>query len=180
MNERIYNGEIDRLRTPERVSLLEVDRVIENCLTGQNISTVLDVGTGTGLFAEKFLNRGFDVAAIDSNPAMVAATQKALRGLSIREASAEQIPFDDASFDLVFMGLVLHEVNDYAGSVKELYRVAGKVVCILEWEYKEQNFGPPIPHRLKSEFIQDLALKTGFKKVEIIKLENLLLYKLFK
>jgi ubiquinone/menaquinone biosynthesis C-methylase UbiE len=180
MNERIYSGAIERLRSTDRVSRLEVERVVENCLASKKIKSILDVGTGSGLFAEEFKKHGLDVSAIDPNPEMVEAAGSFVSGLNIQQASAEKIPFDNNSFDLVFMGLVLHEVNDYLQSIKELYRVAIKEVSILEWEYKEEDFGPPIGHRLESKFIEELAGKAGFKNVEIIKLTSLLLYKLYK
>jgi ubiquinone/menaquinone biosynthesis C-methylase UbiE len=180
MNERVYNGGVDRLRSSDRVSRLEVGRVVDNCLSGKNITSVLDVGAGSGLFAEEFNKRGLHVAAIDPNPEMVAASQKFLTGLDVRQGSAEYIPFTDNSFDLVFMGLVLHEVNDYSKSIKELYRVAVKEVSILEWEYKQSDFGPPIEHRLTGTFIRKLAEESAFRNVEVIKLTDLLLYKLYK
>jgi ubiquinone/menaquinone biosynthesis C-methylase UbiE len=180
MNDRVYNSGVDQLRSSERVSRLEVTSVVDNCLVGYNIASVLDVGTGSGLFAEEFGKRGLKIAAIDSSPEMVTASQKYLSGFEIQEASAEKIPFGDNSFDLVFMGLVLHEVNDYAQSIKELYRVAIKEVSILEWEYKEEDFGPPLEHRLKNSFIQEIAEEAGFRNVVVIKLTSLVLYKLYK
>ena len=180
MNERVYNRGVDPLRSPERVSRLEVNRVVDSCLMDTNISSVLDIGTGSGLFAEEFSKRGLKVAAIDPNPEMITATQNILPLIDIRKASAEEIPFEDNSFDLVFMGLVFHEVDNYIQALKEAYRIAQKEVSILEWEYLEQDFGPPLKHRLKSSFIEELAEKAGFKKVHVIKLTSLILYKLYK
>jgi len=180
MNERVYNRGIDPLRSPERVLRLEVQSVIDNCLTTKDIASVLDVGTGSGLFAEEFNKRGLKVAAIDPSPEMVAATQNFLPGLDVRKASAEEVPFENNSFDLVFMGLVFHEVDNYSQAIKEAYRIANKEVSILEWEYLEQDFGPPLKHRLKSTFIRELAELAGFKTVEVVKLTNLILYKLYK
>jgi ubiquinone/menaquinone biosynthesis C-methylase UbiE len=180
MNERVYNRGVDPLRSPERIARLEVNRVVDNCLINKNIASILDVGTGSGLFAEEFSKRGLGVAAIDPNPEMITATQNILPNIDICKASAEDIPFEDNSFDLVFMGLVFHEVDDYLKAINEAYRISQKEVSILEWEYLEQDFGPPLKHRLKSSFIQELAEKAGFQKVEIIKLTNLILYKLYK
>jgi ubiquinone/menaquinone biosynthesis C-methylase UbiE len=180
MNDRVYNRGADPLRSPERVSWLEVNRVVDNCLINGDIVSVLDIGTGSGLFVEEFGKRGLSVAAIDPNPEMITATQNILPNIDIRKASAEEVPFKDNSFDLVFMGLVFHEVDNYLLSIKEAYRIAKKEVSILEWEYLEQDFGPPLKHRLKSSFFEELAEKAGFKKVEIIKLTNLILYKLYK
>jgi ubiquinone/menaquinone biosynthesis C-methylase UbiE len=180
MNERVYNRGVDPLRSPERVARLEVKRVVDVCLENGNISSALDVGTGSGLFAEEFNNRGLKIAAIDQNPEMITAVQNLLPGLDVREARAESIPFKDNSFDLVFMSLVLHEVDDYSQTIKETFRVSNKEVSILEWEYIEQEFGPPLKHRLQSTFIRQLAEEAGFKKVEVIKLKSLVLYKLLK
>lgn len=180
MNDRVYNGGVERLRSADRVSRLEVGRVVENCLAEGNITSVLDVGTGSGLFAEEFIKRGLNVSAIDPNPEMVAAAKEIMPGVSVSEASAENIPFENNSFHIAFMGLVLHEVNDYRKSLDELYRVALKEVSVLEWEYKVQDFGPPLEHRLKEEFVRETAKQAGFKKVEAIKLTSLVLYKLYK
>jgi len=180
MNDRVYNRGVDPLRSPERVSRLEVNRVVDNCLINGDIVSALDIGTGSGLFAEEFSKRGLNAAAIDPNPEMIIATRNILPNIDIRKASAEEIPFEDNSFDLVFMGLVFHEVDDYLKAINEAYRISQKEVSILEWEYQDQDFGPPLKHRLKSSFIEELAEKAGFKKVEIIKLTNLILYKLYK
>ncbi len=73
MGERQYGGSVERLRAPERVRLLEVGHVVDLCLAGEGIATVLDVGTGSGLFAEEFDRRDLMVSGIDVSPAMVAA-----------------------------------------------------------------------------------------------------------
>jgi ubiquinone/menaquinone biosynthesis C-methylase UbiE len=180
MNERVYNGGVDRLRSPERVARLEVKRVVDFCLAGQEIESVLDIGAGSGLFAEEFSKRGLAASAIDANQEMIPVFKDYLPEVDIKIASAENVPFEDNSFDLIFMGLVLHEVDDCTKTISESYRVAKKEVCILEWVYSVQEFGPPLEHRLQSSQIEELAKDAGFKKFEIIKLTSLVLYKLSK
>ncbi len=180
MNERVYNSGVDRLRSPERIAKLGIAQVVDNCLMDKDILSVLDVGTGSGVFAEEFLKHGLKVSAIDPNPEMISVFEKFLPDIEIKKASAENIPFEDRSFNLVFMGLVFHEVDDYSKSLMESFRIADNAVSILEWEFKQQDFGPPIDHRLKSTFIEKLAKDTGFKKVKIVSITNLTLYKLFK
>lgn len=180
MNERVYNGEIERLRSAERIARLEVEKVVDQCLVGDIIKSVLDVGTGSGVFAEEFSKRGLNVSAIEPNNEMIAAFKSYLPEINIQNATAENIPFVNDSFDLLFMGLVLHEVDDYSKTINEAYRVTKKVVCILEWEYIEQEIGPPLEHRLQSSFIDKLAIEAGFIKMEIIILTNMVLYKLSK
>jgi ubiquinone/menaquinone biosynthesis C-methylase UbiE len=180
MNERVFNQNIEKLRSEERRERLEISRVADLSLDHKRANSVLDVGTGSGLFAEEFSKRNISVAGIDPNPEMIEAAKSFVPAGDFHVAPAEKLPFNDESFDLVFFGLVLHEADDYLKSLKEASRVARSAAAVLEWEYKTQEFGPPLEHRLKKEFIEDLALKAGFKKVEIHILKNLVLYKLLK
>jgi len=178
-NDRVYNRGVDRLRSPERVGRLEVDRVINLCLEG-NIKSVLDIGTGSALFAEAFHKHGIKVAGIDTNPEMIEAAKKHVHDGEFRLAPAEKIPFNDNFFDMTFFGVVFHEVDDFSKTLKEAFRVSVLGTSILEWDYKQEDFGPPIEHRLKAEFIKKLADEIGYKKFEVIKLNSLVLYKLKK
>lgn len=58
MNEKHFDGKIERLRAPERVARLEVERVVDLCLATGSITNVLDVRTGSGLFVEAYAKRG--------------------------------------------------------------------------------------------------------------------------
>ena len=76
MHERRFTGEVERLRAPERIARLEIDRVVNLCLEGVRTDNVLDVGTGSGVFAEAFSQRVKSVAGIDPNPEMLEAAKK--------------------------------------------------------------------------------------------------------
>jgi ubiquinone/menaquinone biosynthesis C-methylase UbiE len=181
LNDRIYNNGVDRLRSKERIERLEVDRVIDLCLGVGEINSVLDVGTGSGLFAEAFSKRNVKtVAGVDVSAEMIEAAKKYLPGAEFKQSGAEDLPFNNNSFDLLFMGLVFHEVDDYNRALTEAWRVAVKAVAILEWQYKVQEFGPPIDHRLTEEFIRKISEETGFKSLEVIYLKQLVLYILIK
>jgi len=177
MHERRFNREIERLRDPERIARLEVERVVnlvlEN-LTG--VQSVLDVGTGSGLFAEQFAAKRLQVTGLDANLDMLPVAQQYVPSGSFQEGIAEKIPFPDASFDLVFMGLLLHETDDILAALSEAHRVARKRLAILEWPDEEQTYGPPLEHRLSFEKITSLAKQAGFKEVKHLRLENLSLY----
>ena len=180
MNERVYNSGVERLRSPERTERLEVERVVDLCLSGSKIGSLLDIGTGSGLFAEEFYKRDIEVTGIDANQEMLDAAKDYLPKCQFKLAPAESLPFEDKSFDMVFMGLVLHEVDDFAKVLKEIARVAVKKAAILEWNYEVQEFGPPLEHRLKPEFIEQLSKDAGFTSFSIVPLTNLSLYLLEK
>jgi ubiquinone/menaquinone biosynthesis C-methylase UbiE len=179
MHERRFNREIERLRDPERVAWLEVKRVINLAMENlKGVQTVLDIGTGSGLFAEQFAVQGLQVTGLDANPEMMPFAQQFVPSGTFREGEAEQLPFPDGSFDLVFMGLLLHETDDALAAFREAHRVVLKRLVILEWSDEEQSFGPPREHRLSFEKIALLAKQAGFKEVQQIRLENLSLYRI--
>ena len=177
MHERRFQAEIDRLRSPERIERLEVQRVVSLCLEGLGIASVLDVGTGSGVFAEGFAEKVATVVGIDANPEMVKVSKRLVTRASFQVATAESIPFEDKSFDLAFLGLVLHEADDAQKALSEAKRCANRSVVVLEWPYKQEEMGPPLAHRLKSEDVVAMAKRVGFEPVTIIPLKDLLLYK---
>ncbi|OGN95103.1 MAG: hypothetical protein A2Z71_02900 [Chloroflexi bacterium RBG_13_50_21] len=178
MHEKLYDGGIDRLRAPERVARLEVERVVALCLEAVDLKSVLDVGVGSGLFAEAFVQHGLEVAGVDVNPEMIVAAKRFVPKGNFRESTAEELPFPDASFDLVFFGLLLHESDEPLKVLQEARRVSRQRICILEWPFLEGEFGPPLAHRLKPTEIADLARQADFGGLESIPLTNLVLYRL--
>jgi ubiquinone/menaquinone biosynthesis C-methylase UbiE len=178
MHEKLYDGGIDRLRAPDRVARLEVERVVALCLEAANLECLLDVGVGSGLFAEAFAQHGLEVAGVDVNPEMIVAAKQFVPKGDFRESTAEALPYPDTSFDIVFFGLLLHESDEPLKVLQEAKRVSRQRICILEWPYHEGEFGPPLAHRLKPTEIADLARQAGFVHLESIPLTHLVLYRL--
>ena len=178
MHEKRFEGNIERLRSPERLERLEVERVVDLCLESETAANVLDIGTGTALFAESFSKRGLTVSGVDTNPEMLAAARQFVPNGDFREGSAEALPYPDGSFDLVFLGLVLHESDEPLKAVQEARRVGRQRVGILEWPYQDGAFGPSLAHRLKPEDLTNLFQKAGFRKWEATDLANTVLYRL--
>jgi len=176
----VYSQGPDKLRSPERRDRLEVQKVVRSCLQGTDVKTLLDIGTGTALFAEAFHEAGVVVAGIDINAEMIEAAQRHVPEGEFSIAAAENLPFADGSFDSTFFGVVFHEVSDYAKALHEAHRVARCCTFILEWQHKQEEFGPPVEHRLTKEFIRDLSLSTGYRSFAEIPLGVLVLYRLLK
>lgn len=180
MNERVYNHGTDRLRSAERIERLEVDKVVDLCLSNKEINSVLDIGTGNGLFAEWFYKQNKKVAGIDLNPDMLSAAKKYLPEVEFKVARAESLPFNDNSFDMAFMGVILHEADDYEKALQEAKRVVVKQVSVLEWKYTTEDYGPPIEHRLNENFLKQLSDKVGFSQMQTVPLTNLVIYHFIK
>ena len=97
---------------------------------------MLDVATGTGLVAYELVRRGFDVTGVDQSPEMlVRARRRFGDGVELVEASAESLPFDDASFDHLTVTYLLRYVEDPGTTLAELARVVreGGVIASLEF-----------------------------------------------
>lgn len=177
-HERKFDGESDRLRSPERIALLEVDRVVALAIEDLVTPRVLDIGTGTGLFAEAFADRGLTVAGIDSNPSFLEAAKRFVPNGDFKVGTADAIPYSDRVFDLAFLGHVLHEVDDPVAALIEALRISTSRVAILEWPYIEEEKGPPLSHRLEDSAIISIAKQVGFERVEHLKLAHMDLYRI--
>ena len=129
MHERRFKRDKNRLRAPERVNLLEVDRVIRISLETFPAKNILDVGVGTAIFAEAFSAKGLSVAGIDANPEMVEASRELIPDGDFEIGIAEAIPFPDNTYDLVMMSHILHETDDRIKALQEAHRVARMGRC---------------------------------------------------
>lgn len=178
MNDRLFRGQIDRLRAPQRIALLEVDRTVTLTLDGITAYSALDVGTGTGIFAEAFATRGLTVTGIDVNPAMLTAAREFVPAGTFQEGALEAIPFPENSFDVVFLGHVLHETQTPVAALEEVRRVARQRVAILEWPYRAEDRGPSLDHRMSPEQITISAREAGFSQIETLPLSHMVLYHL--
>jgi len=98
---------------------------------------VLDVATGTGAVARELLRqKGCAVIGVDQSPEMLAVARERLPAtVKLVEASAEHLPFEDASFDALTVTYLLRYVDDPGATLAELTRVvrAGGMVASLEF-----------------------------------------------
>ncbi len=83
-------------------------------------SVVLDVGCGSGRWSKYLTEKVKYIEAIDPSNAVVSAA-KLLDGDNVRitQASVDNIPFDNNSFDFVFSLGVLHHIPDTYGALKK-------------------------------------------------------------
>jgi ubiquinone/menaquinone biosynthesis C-methylase UbiE len=113
-------------RDMRRLEPLLFGRDARAAVCAQARGDVLDVAVGTGLNLPHY-PPGVRLTGVDLSPVMLAAAAKraADLGLSVdlREAQAERLPFDDASFDTVVCTLSLCSVGDDRAAIGEMYRV---------------------------------------------------------
>jgi SAM-dependent methyltransferase len=89
--------------------------------------TVVNVGAGSGAYEP----RDRDVVAVEPSATMVA--QRPRDAAPVVRAHAEELPFEDGSFDAAMAVLSDHHWTDHARGLAELRRVARRVV-LFTWE----------------------------------------------
>src|SRR6476646_6631459 len=88
--------------------------------------TVLDVACGTGAVALELVRRtGCSVVGVDQSPEMLAEARRRLGGserVDLVEASAAELPFEDASFDGLTAAYLLRYLDDLPAGLAQLAR----------------------------------------------------------
>lgn len=90
---------------------------------------ILELGCGTGAMwtqLESPLPSGCRLTLTDLSEGMLEAARQALAGwnhVTFLQADAKDLPFADASFDLVIANMMLYHVPDIAGTLAEIRRV---------------------------------------------------------
>ncbi len=82
---------------------------------------VLEVGCGTGLLLGPVSKVAKSAKGIDISPGML--KQARARDLDVYEGTAEKLPFEDESFDLVYSFKVLAHVQGIRDALREVMRV---------------------------------------------------------
>ena len=95
--------------------------------------TVVNVGAGAGSYEP--IDR--EVTAVEPSEVMIA--QRSTGAAPVVQASAEQLPFADASFDAAMAVLTIHHWGDVARGLAEMTRVASRRVVIATFDPEVNN-----------------------------------------
>ncbi len=106
----------------------DVEKVLIKDLAQPNEGEhALDIGSGTGNYSIWLAERGLDVTALDQSDEMTKIAKKKAyaRGLTIDFllGHAEDLPFDDNSFDLITSVTAVEFMDDPSTVLKEAMRV---------------------------------------------------------
>lgn len=85
-------------------------------------TSALDVATGGGHVARRLREAGLEVTTVDPAAGMEPDVV----------APAEQMPFEDGSFDLVVSRLGAHHFADVRPAVREMARIASRAVIVVD------------------------------------------------
>jgi len=113
----------DRMLAPEERRFL--GKIREEMLHDLS-RRVLEIGAGTGANFQYYTN-GAHVVATEPDPYMLKRAEQKLKDLDtpieLRQAAAEELPFEDSSFDTVVATLVMCSVGDPKKAFSEIRRV---------------------------------------------------------
>lgn len=101
----------------------------------------LDVGCGPGALTHALATGlgASHVAAADPSESFVAACTERVPGADVRRAAAADLPWEDATFDLVVSQLVLNFLPDAEAGIAEMLRVTqpGGMIAACTWDYAD-------------------------------------------
>ncbi len=146
------------------------DEVRESVLKAVQLGprdTVLDVGTGTGFLAEAAATVARKVVALDFSRSMMdEARAKALGAkVEFKLGTAEEIPLDDNSVEVVIGNMILHHCPRPEIAIREMVRVLKPQGRIALSDMQEHSF-----EWLRAEHA-DLWLGFDMREVEKMMLE---------
>ena len=107
---------------------------------------VLDVGCGTGAQLAFYRDRGYRLWGLDTSSAMLRVAHRRLGPAAVlTKGDATRMPYDDASFDLICVFFVLHEMRQPVrrGTLREIERVlapGGKVAVVEFHDGSDRSF----------------------------------------
>jgi len=141
--------------------------------------SLLDIGGGTGNFAQSLSEAAFGVSLCDYSPEM-ARRASAKLGMRVAVADATHLPFRDAAFDSAISVNVLGHVEDWRGMLREAQRVIREGPYVMKASTREtlnanwvMEYLPGILHHAPAHHyggeagIIDALREAGFSRVEL-------------
>jgi SAM-dependent methyltransferase len=131
----------------------------------------LDLACGEGRLSRFLTTLGHNVVGADASPAMVRGATTHQDASPVLLADATELPFADASFDLVVAYMCLHDIDDMPGAVGEAARVmapAGRLcVAIPHPFYTAGTFQRPeadAPFVITGSYLEPAPVRTQARR----------------
>lgn len=128
----------------------------------EGIHKILDVGCGTGVVGSDLLRLipSAQLVGIDLETSILQVAKKSIPEGSFAAGDAYNLPFSEASFDLVACQYVLQHLNQPTRTLAEMRRVTrpGGQVIIFEFDDRTGFSFPPAPRELQELFQAKVAL----------------------
>jgi SAM-dependent methyltransferase len=131
--------------------------------------SVLDVGCGTGLLAERLSAAGYRVVGIDPSEGMLAVMRDRSPGVEAVKGSGDDLPFEHDRFDLVVTVATLHHIaaaDRVGATLAEMVRVCRPGGRVVVWDHNPRN---PYWPRLMARVPQDTGEERLIGESEIVR-----------
>jgi 2-polyprenyl-3-methyl-5-hydroxy-6-metoxy-1,4-benzoquinol methylase len=122
-------GLVNSLYHQVRKRTLRQKQQLVNKVTRLNHGKLLDIGAGTGAFANQMKLAGWDVTGLEPDAATVRRARE-LYGLTFK-SSSELYNLQSSSFDSVTMWHVLEHVHDLHGNIEKIKEVLVKTGVLI-------------------------------------------------
>lgn len=154
---------------------LNARKQIFQSITFDNKQKILFVGVGTGADLELVNYSGLDITAIDYSPDMLEMAKSKFGDSTIKflEMDAQNMDFDNESFDYVVASLILSVVPNANKCFQEITRVLkyeGKVIIFDKFAPKNKKLS--LPKMLLRPIIEVLGTDIGRSFEELIPKKN--------
>jgi len=158
-----------KLESAERRERMNPAWLVDAMRLGKD-EVALDIGCGTGFFAEAAAGRVAKLIGVDRSEDMLNVFRakdgfSEFGNIDLRIGDAADLPVEDGSCDVVFHVCILHEIKDVARFHAEIMRalkLGGRVYCV-DWEARDTEGGPPVDHRVSKETAMQWLIRDGFK-----------------
>ena len=165
----VYKG-IKIHRFKKTIELPRISKIL-GILKGLQPSSLLDIGTGRGVFLNPLLDTfpDLEITCIDLLDFRVEALKALQKGgipnLHPFLMDTTELTFESKSFEVVTALEVLEHIEDVGKAVKEVCRVSDRYVLFSVPSKEDDN--PEHIHLFSPEMLEDLFYRNGFQKVNI-------------
>ncbi|MGL5616819.1 MAG: class I SAM-dependent methyltransferase [Sarcina sp.] len=180
MNDHKFDvKKFEKLNNPKRLEMINLTEILKELNLPEN-PTLVDIGAGTGLFSEEFLNLlpTASLYALDISELMinyinehrVPKFNSRLKALLMEESKT---PIENNTADLVFTIMVHHELDDSNALLKDIKRILKSDGKLLICDWKEGMHH----HFVKKEIILEDLKNNDFKNIKELNIsENLVCF----
>jgi len=140
-------------------------------------ASIIDIGCGPGFWVRQFCRMGLDVHGCDLSTTAVELTKKSLSLFNlqadIREANAEDLPYEDNSFDYINCQGDIHHNPDTPQCIREFYRILkpGGLACFSVY-HQNVVLGSPFLLRSISLILRRSVFLKGRGRENILRGHN--------
>ncbi|KKN78820.1 hypothetical protein LCGC14_0345920 [marine sediment metagenome] len=134
--ERENNG----YRTGKRCLISKAEEALFNFL-GESVSSILDIGCGSGEIMKRLQDDGHELTGLDFSPVAIGLAKQ--KGLNCKVHDLDTgIPYPDGAFNVVWAGDIIEHVFDPIFLMKEIKRVlvkGGQLLCSVPYDLNLVN-----------------------------------------